>query len=115
MPTAWIPCLIVLVPQALASAFGAGLVGAVAFGSARPTIVSSGNGLGLPVLDGFGDAERGIDFAVNVNRGVAALRDLGVADKGIATIDYVNPVPSLLGTPSPKGVPVVWALSYMEQ
>jgi hypothetical protein len=118
LPTTWIPtvvCLIVLVPQALASAFGAGLVGAVAFGLARPTIVSSGNGLGLPVVDGFGDAERGIDFALNVNRGVAALRDLGVADKGIATIDYVNPFPSLLGTPSPKGVPVVWALGYMEQ
>jgi hypothetical protein len=115
--TVWVPitvCLIVLVPQILASALGGALVGAVALGLKTPITISAGNGLVLPVLAGFGDAERGVDFALSVNRGIAALRDLGTQRQAIATIDYANPFPSLLGTPSPKGVPVVWALGYME-
>jgi hypothetical protein len=48
-------------------------------------------------------------------RGVEALRSLKLAHEAIATIDYTNPFPSLLGMPSPKGVPIVWALGYMEQ
>jgi hypothetical protein len=117
-PAPWIPiavCLIVLVPQVLSSAVGAALVGAITFGLKTPTVISSGNGLNLPVLGGFGDGDRALDFAVSVKRGIEALRDLKLTHQAIATIDYTNPFPSLLGMPSPKGVPIVWALSYMEQ
>jgi hypothetical protein len=117
-PTPWMPitvCLIVLVPQALSSAVGAALVGATASGLKTPVLISSGNGFSLPVLGGFGDADRAVDFAVSVKRGVEALRSLKLAHEAIATIDYTNPFPSLLGMPSPKGVPIVWALGYMEQ
>ena len=117
-PTPWMPitvCLIVLVPQALSSAVGAALVGATASGLKTPVPISSGNGFSLPVLGGFGDADRAVDFAVSVKRGIEALRSLKLAHEAIATIDYTNPFPSLLGMPSPKGVPIVWALGYMEQ
>jgi hypothetical protein len=66
-------------------------------------------------LGGFGDADRAVDFAVSVKRGIEALRDLKLAHQAIATIDYTNPFPSLLGTPSPRGVPILWALGYMQQ
>jgi hypothetical protein len=105
----------VLVPQALSSAVGAALVGATTSGLKTPIAISSGNGLSLPVLGGFGDADRAVKFAVSVKRGIEALRDLKLAHQAIATIDYTNPFPSLLGMPSPKGVPIVWALGYMEQ
>jgi hypothetical protein len=117
-PTPWMPiavCLIVLVPQVLSSAAGAALAGAITFGLRTPIVISSGNGLSLPVLGGFGDGDRAIDFAVSVKRGIQALLDLKLAHQAIATVDYTNPFPSLLGMPSPKGVPIVWALGYMEQ
>jgi hypothetical protein len=117
-PAPWMPitvCLIVLVPQVLSSAVGAALVGATASGLKTPIVISSGNGLSLPVLGGFGDADRAADFALSVKRGIEALRDLKLAHQAIATVDYANPFPSLLGMPSPKGVPIVWALGYMEQ
>jgi hypothetical protein len=118
LPTPWMPiavCLIVLVPQVLSSAVGATLVGAITFGLKTPIVISSGNGLNLPVLGGFGDGDRALNFAMSVKRGIEALRGLQLAHQAIATIDYTNPFPSLLGMPSPKGVPIVWALGYMQQ
>ena len=107
-------CLLVLVPQALSSVAGAAVVAAVASGIKTPIVISSGKGLALPVLGGFGDAGRATDFATNINRGLKALQDLNITHEVIASVDYANPFPALLGTPSPKGVPVVWALGYME-
>jgi hypothetical protein len=117
-PAPWMPttvCLIVLVPQVLSSAVGAALVGAITFGLKTPIVISSGNGLNLPVLGGFGDGDRALNFAMSVKRGIEALRGLNLAHEAIATIDYTNPFPSLLGMPSPKPVPIVWALGYMQQ
>ena len=72
---------IVLVPQTLASAFGAALAAANAFGLTTPIVVSSGYGLELPVLGGFGDAERGADFAMRIESGDrSAARGRGSAE-----------------------------------
>jgi hypothetical protein len=117
-PTLWIPtavCLIVLVPQVLSSLWGSALAGVVKSGLRTPVVISSGNTLSLPVLSGSGDGDRAVNFAVSVNRGIEALRALKQAPQAIATIDYVNPFPALLAMPSPKGVPVVWALGYIQQ
>jgi hypothetical protein len=108
-------CLGVLIPQTLASAFGAALTVGVAAGLYMPVVISSGRaGVTLSVLEGFGDAGRGVEFATMVNRGIEALRDLKTTNETIATLDYANPFPALLGTPSPRGVPVLWALGYSE-
>jgi hypothetical protein len=105
-------CLLVLVPQMVSSVFGIALAVSVAAGFEAPIYISAGKGISVPVVGAFGDAGRAEEFAINVNRGVEALQRLNVTDETIATLDYVNPFPSLFGLPSPKGVPVIWALGY---
>jgi hypothetical protein len=105
-------CLLVLVPQMVSSVFGIALAVSVASGFEAPIYISAGKGISVPVIGAFGDAGRADEFAINVNRGIEALQKLRVTDETIATLDYVNPFPALLGLPSPKGVPVIWALGY---
>ena len=115
LPTTALPavmCLLVLAPQMVSSAFGLALAARATSGLRVPIVISAGKGLAVPVLGGFGDAGRAAEFAINVNQGVEALQQLNVRNETIATLDYVNPFPSLFGMPSPKGVPVVWALGY---
>jgi hypothetical protein len=103
-------CLLVLVPQMVSSVFAIALAVSVASGFEAPIYISAGKGISVPVVGAFGDAGRADEFAVNVNRGVAALQQLGVNNERIAALDYTNPFPALFGLPSPKGVPIVWAL-----
>jgi hypothetical protein len=103
-------CLLVLVPQMVSSFFAIALAVSVASGFEAPIYISAGKGISVPVVGAFGDAGRADEFAVNVNRGVAALQQLSVNNERIAALDYTNPFPALFGLPSPKGVPIVWAL-----
>jgi len=103
-------CLLVLVPQMVSSVFGLALAVSVASGFEAPIYISAGKGISVPVVGAFGDAGRAEQFAINVNRGVQALQHLNMTDETIAALDYTNPFPALFGLPSPKGVPIVWAL-----
>jgi hypothetical protein len=105
-------CLLVLVPQMVSSVFGLAHAISVASGFEAPIYISAGKGISVPVVGALGDAGRAEEFAINVNRGVEALQHLNVTNETIATLDYVNPFPALFGLPSPKGVPVAWALGY---
>jgi len=105
-------CLLVLVPQMVSSGFGIALAVSVASGFQAPIDISAGKGISVPVVGAFGDAGRADEFAINVNKGVDALQHLNMTDETIATLDYVNPFPALLGLPSPKGVPTIWGLGY---
>jgi len=105
-------CLLVLVPQMVSSVFGIALAFSVASGFEVPIYISAEKGISVPVVGAFGDAGRAEQFAISVNRGVQALQHLNMTDETIATLDYVNPFPALFGLPSPKGVPVAWALGY---
>jgi predicted tellurium resistance membrane protein TerC len=105
-------CLLVLIPQMVSSAFGLALVASVVSGREVPIYISAGKGITVPVVGAPGDAGRAEEFAINVNRGVEALEHLNVTGEAVATLDYANPFPPLFGLPSPKGVPVVWALGY---
>jgi len=105
-------CLLVLVPQMASAAFGLALAVSVASGFEAPIYISAEKGVSVPVVGALGDAGRAEQFAINVNKGVDALQHFKMTDGTIATLDYVNPFPALFGLPSPKGVPVAWALGY---
>src|SRR5262249_36511789 len=109
LPTTALPAvmgLFVFAAQMGSSALRLALAVRAMSGRGVPIVISAGKGLAVPVLGGFGDAGRAAEFAINVNRGVEALQQLNVSNETIATLDYVNPFPSLFGMPSPKGVPV---------
>ena len=45
-------------------------------------------------------------------RAIHAIEDLGATRETIANLDFMNPFPALLLSPSPKGVQVWWDFSY---
>jgi hypothetical protein len=107
-------CMLVLAPEVLGALVGAGLAGATRFGLLHPTILTAGNRLALPVKN-FVDTAAPVErYADAINDGLRALQALGAAREKIASLDYANPFPVMLGAKPPKSVPVVWALGYME-
>ncbi|HYK65913.1 MAG TPA: hypothetical protein VEY94_13285 [Patescibacteria group bacterium] len=99
-----IPLLIVAliaVPEALSSLRALELDHSVSAGRASPIAVTANKGITFNVL-------RNSEFALSMNRAVQAIEGLGVSHDAIASVDFMNPFPALLLSPSPKGVLVVW-------
>lgn len=106
--------LFLMVSQAFASFVGLGLLIAVETRIATPIIVSAGRGIALPVLQVGLDSAHTTGFALAVNSGVALLKSSGIEDLPTTSLDYENPFSALLESPSPKGVPVLWDMGFME-
>lgn len=107
-------CALVLVPQLVSALVGAGLAVASATGSLHPVVVTGGGRLAVPVKN-FIDSDAPTEtYGRAINDGLAAINALGIGGEKIASLDYANPFPVMLGAPPPVGVPVVWAIGYME-
>lgn len=96
---------IVLVPDAFSSLIAIKHDYSILAGTAKPITVSANKGITFEVLSVETIHNR---LALSINRAIRAIEGLGAGRETIANLDFMNPFPALLLSPSPKGVLVVW-------
>lgn len=96
-----------LIPEIKGTLFAVLVVTLVALGVETPVTVASGAGPMLRMLP-FGAEHDSVDYALSLDDGVRALKEIGLSDERVADLDYTDPFPFLLQAPSPRGVRTWW-------